>query len=87
MNYRPILVTAGIVAGLAITACQPPAAVGALVQRTACNSTHVAPDNDRCVHWINRNPAWGYPANTEWVGPYSDFTFDLSHGNGAELMP
>ena len=36
---------------------------------------------------VNHNPAWQYPANTEWYGPWSDYTFDLSHGNGAELLP
>jgi hypothetical protein len=87
MKYRPIIATAGIVAGLSIAACGPPPAVHALLQRTACNTTHVAPMGDACTHWINRNPAWGYPANTEWVGPWYDYSFDLSHGNGAELMP
>jgi len=87
MKFRPIIATAGIVAGLTIAACGPPANVHALVQRTACNTTVQPPRVDACTHWVNRNPAWHYPANTEWIGPYSDYMFDLSHGNGAELLP
>jgi hypothetical protein len=85
MKYRPIIATAGIVAGLTIAACGPPANVGALVQRTACNSTHVKPAVDACTRWVNRLPAWGYPANTEWVGPYSDFTHDADYNGAVEL--
>ena len=77
-------------AALAITvgaACAPPTGVNALVQRTACSTTTVAPSPGACTHWVNRNAAWSYPPNTEWVGPYTDYLYDLSHGNGAELLP
>ncbi len=84
---KKLLALLAIPAALAIGACGPPPAVGALVQRTACNSTAVAPDPARCVHWVNHNPAWNYPAETEWVGPWWNYDYDLSHGNGAELLP
>jgi hypothetical protein len=83
-----ILLAAGALTALPVAAaCAPPRAVSALVQRTACNEHATPPQGDACVHWVNHNPAWNYPANTEWYGPYYDFTFDVSHGNGAELLP
>jgi hypothetical protein len=85
MNKRLALLA--LPAAAALLACAPPTAVAPLVQRTACNTTAIAPQLDACVHWVNRNPAWQYPANTEWVGPYSDYLYDVSHGNGAELLP
>jgi hypothetical protein len=45
----------------------------------------VKPAVDACTRWVNRLPAWGYPANTEWVGPYSDFTHDADYNGAVEL--
>ncbi len=84
---KRLLIPAAALAIAVGAACAPPSATGALVQRTACSTTTVPPSPGACVHWVNRNPAWSYPADTEWYGPYSDYMYDLSHGNGAELLP
>lgn len=84
--FSAALGLASVTAVATTAACGPPTAVDALVQRTACSTTTVAPSAGACTHWVNRLPAWGYPANTEWVGPYSDFLWDAGH-NGAELVP
>jgi len=68
MKFRPIIATAGIVAGLTIAACGPPPAVDALLQRGACDPAAVAPAANRCVHYVNHKAAWGYPPETEWEG-------------------
>jgi hypothetical protein len=76
---------ASVTAVATTTSCAAPPAVHALLQRTSCNSTHVKPAVDACTHWVNTLPAWGYPADTEWVGPYSDFQFDLRNNGAVEL--
>ena len=88
MNRRLIIPAAVIgLASFGAAACGPPPSVDALVQRTACSTTVAPPNLSACTHWVNRNAAWSYPPNTEWVGPYTDYLYDLSHGNGAELLP
>jgi len=91
MKTRSLLFSAALglasVTAVATTAaCAPQTAVAPLVQRTACSTTDAPHTDAACTHWVNRLPAWGYPADTEWFGPWSDYLWDNGH-NGAELVP
>ena len=75
------------VAGLATTsACAPPTAVSALVQIDQCTEQAAPDDRTRCVIWTNKVDSWGYPAGTEFRGPWWQYEYDRDH-SGGELVP
>jgi hypothetical protein len=79
--------TASILAVGALTAaaCGPPQVSG-IVQRDSCTANAAPADQMGCRRWVNHLPAWNYPAETKWIGPLYEFTYDAGH-NGGELLP